>query len=34
MKHFLEEYGETIFFHLLALTIVAVYRGLVNLSLV
>ena len=34
MKHFLEEYGETIFFFLLALTIVAVYRGLVNLSVV
>ena len=34
MKHFLEEYGETIFFLLLALTIVAVYRALVNLSLV
>lgn len=32
MKHFLEQYGETIFFFLLALAIVAVYRSLVDLS--
>lgn len=33
MKHFFDQYGETIFFFLLALTIVIFYRKLAGLSL-
>gem|GEM_PF-6850631 len=33
MKHFFEQYGETIFFFLLGVTIVIFYQKLVDLSL-
>lgn len=33
MKFFFEQYGETIFFFLLALTVVVIYRRLADLSI-
>jgi hypothetical protein len=33
MKHFFDQYGETIFFFLLALIIVVFYQKIVDLSL-